>query len=547
MMKKIQITALTLVLLASNALAAPDGYQDASLPLYREAFEKMVNGNYAEAIASFEALITAFPESTRSDDAAYNIGYCLEKLNDLSEAFEQYRSVINEYPDSISAKKAERRAVSLSQRLRTTKGDPYDQFLVDLYQREKSHEQRRIAMRMAQIGDWRGLDLLIESLEEGSAVEQINAAELLARKVEIQKVNNALKRAMLESKNPIVRGNALRGLYRLSGNAEVREALTNVLLKDPSELLRSTAARSLGRFIDTDSDIRAAFDEAILHESHPMVLQRVLLISLHSKSADDIRKKMVARLGRDEDPMVQFMLSSALGEELKETENKALVEILVNNPEPMVRINALRTLQPRAEEPDIKVMFVEKLKNDPDTHVRVTALNALKGEAVKDGDVRDAVVTILRESDDAVLVTTSIHFVQRQVELPEVRNELINVLHRADQPVIAGQAAFALLPEIALPEVREVLIGRLTEPAPFEVKYAVSSALLNAPSENSEYIVAALKPLYLEEKNAQLAINYLRAIQRMDPAAAAELVKKRKISGYSYEFTFEVKKDREKR
>lgn len=67
---------------------------------YREAHDLFKNGEYANAIARFEAFLQRFPQSTLAPAAAYWIGNARYAMRDYQLAVEAQKQLIGKYPDS---------------------------------------------------------------------------------------------------------------------------------------------------------------------------------------------------------------------------------------------------------------------------------------------------------------------------------------------------------------------------------------------------------------------------------------------------------------
>ncbi|MRR07109.1 MAG: tol-pal system protein YbgF [Deltaproteobacteria bacterium] len=79
----------------------PDATQqknDARSEAYLKAFGLYSANKYDEAIESFSAFITSYPESEYAANAQYWIGECYYTRSDLPNALDSFQKVINSYP-----------------------------------------------------------------------------------------------------------------------------------------------------------------------------------------------------------------------------------------------------------------------------------------------------------------------------------------------------------------------------------------------------------------------------------------------------------------
>lgn len=74
--------------------------------VYDTAASDFFAGQYASAIAGFEAFLRAFPRSELADDAYYNIGESHFLQNNFTEAIAAYNQVIQTYPGTNSVPQA---------------------------------------------------------------------------------------------------------------------------------------------------------------------------------------------------------------------------------------------------------------------------------------------------------------------------------------------------------------------------------------------------------------------------------------------------------
>ncbi len=73
---------------------------------YDEAFDKLKQSRYAEAIQAFQALLSSYPNGALADDANYWIAEAQYVTRDFQSALNGFRSVVVRYPDSPRAPEA---------------------------------------------------------------------------------------------------------------------------------------------------------------------------------------------------------------------------------------------------------------------------------------------------------------------------------------------------------------------------------------------------------------------------------------------------------
>jgi tetratricopeptide (TPR) repeat protein len=518
MVLRYRVVVLIIAILASTIAHAS---QDASLLLYRDAFEQLLKGDYTAAATKFETLLSTFPDSYKAPDAAYNLGYCLEKLRNESEAFDQYTSLINNYPNSFAAMKARHKAVYLAKQLRREPGDKYDAYLSSLMQAANEESRRRTAIHMAEIGNWSGLDLLLEGLKEGSDFQKIRISELLRVKINVPEVKAALREAARDSKLPMVRINSLSSLISDLNQEATRDVFIEAMLNDPAGFIRTSSLSTLSRLMD-DEEVAEAFEKSLAHEKDTMVLQTAATLAIRNKNSERYVSVITDRLAEEQNPMAKYILTSLLRPVIDKNEHTmVVVRNLAESPDALVRGSALRVLSERSNDPQIKILFVNKLQHDPDENVRMIALNAL-GDHIEEEQVLEAVVETMTEAESPGLVTISLRTLRPHAHEPIVRTQLLRTLKTVKEPFIAGQVAFVLAPQIRVREVKDTIIEVLQEPRDINLKIALTDAI-SSSTEGAVVIAEDLKELYLSETNVNLANRYYTVIAQVDPQSANTL------------------------
>jgi outer membrane protein assembly factor BamD (BamD/ComL family) len=90
--------------------------------LYNEAKYYLKYKDYNYAQRSFATLVDQFPKDALADDAQFMVAEILSnptnKNQDLESAFEEYKNLIKNYPDSPFIKKAQKKVSELEKKLK---------------------------------------------------------------------------------------------------------------------------------------------------------------------------------------------------------------------------------------------------------------------------------------------------------------------------------------------------------------------------------------------------------------------------------------------
>jgi cyclophilin family peptidyl-prolyl cis-trans isomerase/HEAT repeat protein len=286
--------------------------------------------------------------------------------------------------------------------------------------------RRRAALAMGRIGDPAGTPILLDLLNDPSSVVRQDAAFALGLMADPSSFDQ-LRELILE---------ADRG----SRDGTYTEAVTAVARlggQPTADLFEELLERWVGRVVagnDPPSTVMQALSEAWrLGEDAPVVL----LVQFAEAESDAIRQAAFYSLGRlraaqastaflrgvdDPNPLVRSWAVRALTQALADSAGldpsgtARWVTPLLDDPDPHVRINALRTLASYAD-PAFTPMVVNSL-SDVDANVRVQALNtlgqlggseaaAVLAGAADDGPFaqrREALLGLARVARDAALV-----------------------------------------------------------------------------------------------------------------------------------------------
>ena len=510
------LAALLLTLTFSGYLTAENpNPQDPALNGYLEARSLLMQNRFAEAIAKFESLLAAYPTNRYADKATYYIGYCREKLGQKHRAFKRYEELLEKYSVSPHRTMAARRAVDLAQQLRQTKGDEYDQFLTKNVSNEVTSDRSLIsAIRLAELEDWRGLDLLAGQFERMNDFYKMRALELFRRRMDNKKVRDAVELAFETSENEIVRMTAASALSLIPEDENARKILTQALKEDENRIIRLSSANALSRHI-VDEDVEKAFFHVLDKEHDPLVINIVLDGLGKRITKPEIRNVIVERLKTEDNALVHIALSDAMREifELPDIHIDFNIESLVQNPEPAVRLNALSMLARKVDDPNVTIVFVNTLENDPDESVKITAANVLARKAHIE-QVRRAFEFTIRNSNNYFLVNTAVSALGTQIEIPNVRHTMINMLDPEQPPMVTVHLATSLSHFADEPEVQDAYLYVLERGFQPQVKELVAGKIkvLEGPAR-----LERLERIIQIEPNRMLVELYQGLLRRVDP------------------------------
>ncbi|HUX06147.1 MAG TPA: HEAT repeat domain-containing protein [Acidobacteriota bacterium] len=523
------IMVLIIVVFAISAAAEEIRFtlvsdQDPGLQAYIEARQLLLSHRFAEAAEKFESFLAAFPGSHRADDALFYLGYCREYLGQKQQAFSRYKQLLDNYRSSNAYRRAMERAMDLARVLRRTKGDEYDNFLVKQMQTGSGNYYAvQSAISLAEVGDWSGKFVLIKGLEGGDQFQQIRIASLLANRRQDNEVRQALALALETSRNDIVRMTAASVLAGMSGNEEVRRALSHALTTDRNSLVKMTAATALTPHLE-DVDVAKAFVSVIRTESDPLVLISVVDgLSLRG-AGQQVTDEIVSRIESEPNPTIKYALMNGIRgrTKIRIEEENVLVESLIENPAPTIRLHALNLIAAKVHDPKVKKLVVKTLKSDPSVSVRIAAMNILS-DSVQDEDVRKAILEVTLENKSEIRLTSSaIRVLSTHVEIPEIRVELLGMLKMPELPptLVTAELVAGLTPVVELPEVQDVFIEILEETPDLRIKMFIVRRLDRILGEER---LKRLEELYKREKDVVLANYYLQLIAKTDPERAKAL------------------------
>ena len=492
--------------------------------LYRKARHLYFKRKYAEATAVYESLIKHFPKSNRASQSIYNMGICYEKLGYSDKAFDCYKKAINDYQQTMAGKQSLLRATKMARTMRRFQGDEYDNFLKGILESDNFFEEgkRYTAAVMAASGDWSGLDHLLQSFDKGSVSEQIKVSELLTRKADDARVRQVFRKALRNSKNEIVRANALYALRGTLAKGDGKKDYIFAMLNDRYYANRARAFAMLTPYFK-DEDVKKAFSKAIYGEKDPHNLNNFAMFFRSKYKGDKLAEIASKRIQTEKNPVNQMMLTGMLGRKTNFGQmDISTMKGLLDSPNPNIRISALRVLEDRADNPQVKNLLVNKLKNDPSGQVRIGAINALSG-VVKDDDVRAVFIETIEKSDDTALVATSIQAIRGELHIKGVRDTLVKTLNTRHQPMISYQIVNTLSHQVDKVEVADGFIRVLQDPKPHkDVKMAITYAFERAGKLDPD-VPRKFYRLYVSEKDKSLADSYFRIIKKADPKKAEEL------------------------
>ena len=521
------IIGLALLLAATLNAAAEDVYvafstqQDPGLPVYIEARQLLLEGKYAEAAEKFEAFLSVYNDSRRVDDSLFYLGYCRERLGQKSEAFRQYLSAIDKFGDTVASRRSFLRALDLAQQLRQKEGDVYDKFLAGNMESKTFRSYRLFsAIRLAELGDWRGLDVILEGMETGNDALKVRIASLLGRKIGDRRVIEAFEKALSTSDNEIVRMSAAANLSRVASIKPVRLSLAKAMQVDKNEFVRLTAARTLQLHID-EKEVGQAYSYVIQHDTNPMVISTVIEILGPHIEGENLEKVIVDRIEIEQDPMTKYALMSGLRfkSEIRPPA-KFFIRFLEGPAPPLMKINALNVIAPSVGEPEVRMIVLETMVNDPNGSVKRAAASHLAAYVGED-DVRNAMLTVtLENSDDVILVSTTVRALTPEVKKPEVRGRLVELLRTTESPEIAATVVTGLSTETESADVQLAFLDLIENTNSVNLK---AFTLERFGKVTDVKILDRIEELYCKETNEGIAQLYLDVIRKADPERASRL------------------------
>ncbi|MEZ7891017.1 MAG: tetratricopeptide repeat protein [Candidatus Wallbacteria bacterium] len=85
--------------------------------LLNDSIKAVKEKRLAEAISGFKQICVNYPDSNLADNAHYNLGMVYEMKHDYSKAFIEYKTILEQYPDSDAALFAKDKIEELNQNL----------------------------------------------------------------------------------------------------------------------------------------------------------------------------------------------------------------------------------------------------------------------------------------------------------------------------------------------------------------------------------------------------------------------------------------------
>ena len=524
---------LTLVVLLSTLSVSTamdrNADQDHSLVAYYDARGILNSGRVHEAALRFESLLKAYPDSPVADDAAFYLGYCWEKLDQMERAFKQYREFLGNENFTHSPRRhiVLSRAIDLAIELRQVRGDAYDEFLTTNYVSEISARYRlESAIRMAQVGNWQGVDLLIEGLETGDDIQKVRIIELLRFKMQEEKVRQAMERALENSSNEIVRMTAASALTRFAGIDSVRDTMRKAALHDRNRLVRVNAVHALARHI-SEEEVKQTFELLIRSERDPVVLRGAITAVSEENGEIKIylKNNLIKRLEVETDPTIAMTIVDGIRHHVVLEEDPMVVaQPLFNNPVPVVRIGAIDLLANRIGNPEARYMIVRTLRNDPDVKVKIYAINALSKQTTH-AEVRDVLLETASSAKDIELRSYSVKALSNLVDSEEVRANFLTLLKEHQNEYLAVDLINALAAKAEeYPEIQDAFLQLWRSSDNAKLKAYSAKKLKKLTGEER---IATLADLYREEQNPYILKAYYLLLARTDPQKAEEIKKEK--------------------
>lgn len=158
-------------LLPALLLAAPAAAQNRAAEAYQQAYDLVLDEQWADAARALDAFAKAHARSSFADDAAFWLCYAREQNTDDAEAaFGCYRRFAEQHPKSSYVNDARSNLVRLGRRLARS-GKPEYEALVRSMQANSDDEVRLAALEaLWRVGDAEALDAVIDLYAAGQSV-----------------------------------------------------------------------------------------------------------------------------------------------------------------------------------------------------------------------------------------------------------------------------------------------------------------------------------------------------------------------------------------
>lgn len=445
------------LLLLIPTLAAGDDGPDAAA--YRQAYAHVLDGAWQPAVAGFEALIAAHPESPWADDAGFWRCYAREQLGGEPAAhFDCYEALVERHPRSEWRDDARRALVGLARDLAREGAPEYRERLRALEGGGDDDDLIRVLIALGEIGDERSLDAIFERIDRiedpgrraqiVSVLEEVESPRAVDRLVALARSDPAYEvratalavlgerdepriggflreMAADERQPPEIRAAAVHGLAERS-NGDTVELLRALALELGDGAAGHAAVHALG---ERDDAPALAALETILAEASTPETRRVALhaIAEHDSPAalellhrtaiaereTEIGPIAVRMIGEREDEASFALLRELAGSELGwrmraaavatlgeyETDDavEALASLARDADDPRLRRAAIHALAETGRDAAVP-MLLALAKDDPDPDIRRAAVEAL-GDVETDA-AREALIDILQTGDN---------------------------------------------------------------------------------------------------------------------------------------------------
>lgn len=530
-MSRRHLTALAIIvsLLAfySNSSGGKETDQDLSIKAYYKARKLLDQGKISEAAIKFDSVLRAYPDSRIADDAAFYLGYCWEKLGQKQRAFEQYRDFLREerFTGSSRRRMVLYRSFELAKELRQARGDEYDKFLEAQFLSEKSrHYRLESAIRLAQLGNWEGLETLTEGLKIGDDFQKIRIIELMRYRIGDVKVQEALAEALVESQNELIRMHAASILHHHADNEFVRERLTKAMLEDRNRIVRINALQALTPYLP-DEKIEKAFEELIRIEKDPMIIRGAVNAVSQKGHMEKYQPELLHRIEIEEDPLVTITIVDGIRKHIEIGKNIEFVaKPLMKKAQPVVRMGAINLVSRHCDEPEVRSFVINALEDDPDVNVRITAVQALRDHTGIE-EVRGVLLKTVRNEENAELISYSVQALSPQISVEEVRESFRTMLNTPRYILVADELVNVLAPQVQrYPDIQDTFLTFWEKVDNPRIKVYAANRV---PRIEGDQRIARLGEIYVGESNARLVSAYYKLLRRSDPEKAEELAGQR--------------------
>ena len=258
--------------------------------LYQEAYNLVLDKNWAEAIEKFEILLDKYSNSIWEDDAQFWMCYSLEqKNNDLEGSFGCFEDFVQSYEDSKWRDDAIQNLTRLARELEKEGKAEYTLRLKTIQDDVNDELTLAAIQALSSRGDQKAFESLL-TIYDSNKNERIRKKMVyiigsFESKESIEKLKDVAKNDPDED----IRSEAIFWLADDSKTKETAEFLSNMAMNDPSLKVQKKAIFSLGD-MDDNFGIPYLYNIAKEHKDENMRAEAVFWIGNNATSAESIKK-----------------------------------------------------------------------------------------------------------------------------------------------------------------------------------------------------------------------------------------------------------------